>query len=141
MASVETQTSPEDLSSPRGSSSERPKTVDNPPPSCSNEVFVASKEPDVPSPAPAGPSGWGRGQPPRASGSASKPGRSDLPPPPKGPKISLEEKMDESIPLSDEDLPLSKSGSVSSVSCEAAGRPKDTAKKKTVPRIVALKDT
>lgn len=147
MASVETQTSPEDLSSPQGSFYVRPKTVGNPLPSCSNEFIVPSKEgaapskePDVSSPALAGPSGRGRGLPPRASGSSSKPGRSDSPLPPKGPKVSLDEKMDVSVPLSDEDLPLSQTGSVSSASCEAGGRPKDTAKKKTIPRIVAPKD-
>ncbi|KAG0425270.1 hypothetical protein HPB47_027547 [Ixodes persulcatus] len=105
-ASVETQTSPEDLSSPQGSSYVHPKTVGNPPPSCSNEVVVPSKEgttpskePDVPSPAPAGPSGRGRGLSPRAPGSSSKPGRSDSPLPPKGPKVSLDEKMDDRCDL------------------------------------------
>ncbi|KAG0413023.1 hypothetical protein HPB47_009836 [Ixodes persulcatus] len=112
MASVETQTSPEDLSSPQGSFYVRPKTVGNPPPSCSNEGVPSkegtapSKEPDVPSLALAGPSGRNQGLPPRASGSSSKPGRSDSPLPRKGPKVPLDEKMDVSIPLSDEDLPL-----------------------------------
>ncbi|KAM7293452.1 hypothetical protein ISCGN_026582 [Ixodes scapularis] len=145
--SLKSDTSPEDLSSPQGSSYIRPKTVGKPPPSCSNECIVPSKEgappskePDVPLPAPAGPSGRGRGLPPRASGSSSKPGRSDSPLPPKGPKVSMDEKMDVSVSLSDEDLPLSQTGSVSSASCEAGGRPKDTAKKKTTPRIVAPKD-
>ncbi|KAG0441460.1 hypothetical protein HPB47_015935 [Ixodes persulcatus] len=86
MAFVETQTSPEDLSSPLGSSYVRPKTVGNLPPSCYNEVAVPSKEGptpskelDVPSPAPADPSGRGRALLLRASGSSSMPGWSDSP--------------------------------------------------------------
>ncbi|KAG0444025.1 hypothetical protein HPB47_014271 [Ixodes persulcatus] len=63
---------------------------------------------------------------PRATGSSSKPGRSDSPLPPKGYKVPLDEKMDVSIPLSYEDLPLSRSGSVSSASCEAAADVKVT---------------
>ncbi|KAG0416305.1 hypothetical protein HPB47_006521 [Ixodes persulcatus] len=119
-----------------------------PPPSCSKVVHVPSKEgttpskePDVLSLAPAGLSGQGRGLPPRASGSSLKPVRKDPHLPPKGPKVSMDEKMEKSIPLSDNHLPLSGSGYVSSVSCEVAGRPKDTAKKMTVPRNVAPKDT
>ncbi|KAG0444765.1 hypothetical protein HPB47_013405 [Ixodes persulcatus] len=56
MASVETQTSPEDLSSPEGSCSERPKMVGNPSPSCSSEVVVPSKEGTAPSKEPGVPS-------------------------------------------------------------------------------------
>ncbi|KAM7303405.1 hypothetical protein ISCGN_013363 [Ixodes scapularis] len=59
------------------------------------EGAAPSKEPDVSSPALPCPSGRGWGLPPRASGSSSKPGRSGSPLPPKGPKVSLDEKMDD----------------------------------------------
>ncbi|KAG0426495.1 hypothetical protein HPB47_026405 [Ixodes persulcatus] len=111
-ASVETQTSPEDLSSPQGSPSEPLKVTHTQSPSFSKgavpskEGTTPSKVPEVPSAALAGPSGRSRGLPPRASCNNQKPRRTEQPPPPKGPTLSPDEKMDESLPLSEDDQSL-----------------------------------
>ncbi|KAM7313098.1 uncharacterized protein ISCGN_002999 [Ixodes scapularis] len=145
-ASVETQTSSEDLSSPQGSPSEPLKVTHTQSPSCSKgavpskEGTTPSKVPEVPSAALAGPSGRGRGLSPRASCSHLKPRRTEQPPPPpKGPTLSPDEKMDASLPLSEDDQSLPETESLPLVSSEVVGRPKDTSKKKTIPRVEAPK--
>ncbi|KAM7290326.1 hypothetical protein ISCGN_026971 [Ixodes scapularis] len=144
-ASVETQTSLEDLSSPQGSPSELLKVTHTQSPSCSKgavpskEGTTPSQVSGAPSAALAGPSGRGRGLPPRASCSNQKPRRTEQPPPPKGPTLSPDEKMDESLPLSEDDQSLPETESLPLVSSEVVGRPKDTAKKKTIRRVEAPK--
>ncbi|KAM7312906.1 hypothetical protein ISCGN_009810 [Ixodes scapularis] len=97
-------------------------------PSCS-EGAVPSKEgttPPNPSPLPSK-EGRGRGLSSRASCSHLKPRRTEQPPPPpKGPTLSPDEKMDESLPLSEDDQSLPETESPPLVSSEVVGRPKDT---------------
>ncbi|KAG0420051.1 hypothetical protein HPB47_003715 [Ixodes persulcatus] len=68
-----------------------------------------------------------------------KPRRTEQPPPPKGPTLSPDEKMDESLLLSEDDQSLPEAESLPLVSSEVVGRPKDTAKRKTIPRVEAPK--
>ncbi|KAG0420590.1 hypothetical protein HPB47_003420 [Ixodes persulcatus] len=120
-ASVETQTSPEDLSSPQGSPSEPLKVTHTQSPSFSKGAkkgTTPSKVPEVPTVALAGPSGRGRGLPPRASCSHQKARRTEQPPPPKSPTLSPDEKMDESLPLSEDDQSLPETESLPLVSSE-----------------------
>ncbi|KAM7306139.1 hypothetical protein ISCGN_009880 [Ixodes scapularis] len=63
-----------------------------------------------------------------------KPRRTEQPPPPKGPTLSSDEKKDESLLLSEDDQSLPETESLPLVSSEVVGRPKDTAKKKTIRR-------
>ncbi|KAM7286355.1 uncharacterized protein ISCGN_030177 [Ixodes scapularis] len=130
----------------QGSPSEPLKVTHTQSPSCSKgavpskEGTTPSKVPEVSSAALAGPSGRGRGLSPRASCSHLKPMRTEQPPPPpKGPTLSPDEKMDESLPLSEDDQSLPETESPPLVFSEVLGRPKDTSKKKTIPRVEAPK--